>query len=51
MRKSRGMGGIRPGKMPGKKVIRRKDNPGDVTMYAKGGKSKIYSAVRKAKGK
>jgi hypothetical protein len=27
-----------PNKMPGKKIIHRKDNPNDVDMYAKGGK-------------
>jgi hypothetical protein len=32
------MGNINPSKMPGKKVIHRKDNPNDVEMYAKGGK-------------
>ena len=38
MRPSRGMGDINPSKMPGKKVIKRKDKPQDVDMYAKGGK-------------
>lgn len=37
MRVSRGMGDINPSKMPKGKQIRRKDNPDDVTMYAKGG--------------
>ena len=37
MMASRGMGDIRPSKMPGKKVIHRKDNPNDVDLYAKGG--------------
>jgi hypothetical protein len=32
------MGDIKPSKMPGKKIIKRKDNPEDVEMYAKGGK-------------
>jgi hypothetical protein len=32
------MGAVMPSKMPGKKVIHRKDNPNDVDMYAKGGK-------------
>jgi hypothetical protein len=32
------MGAVMPSKMPGKKVIHRKDNPNDVEMYAKGGK-------------
>jgi hypothetical protein len=38
MRASRGMGDINPSKMPGKKVIKRKDSPQDVDMYAEGGK-------------
>ncbi len=38
MRASRGMGNINPSKMPGKKVIKRKDKPQDVDMYAEGGK-------------
>jgi len=38
MRASRGMGAVMPSKMPGKKIIKRKDNPNDVEMYAKGGK-------------
>ena len=37
MMASRGMGDINPSKMPGKKVIRRKDKPQDVDMYAEGG--------------
>lgn len=36
---SRGMGAIRPSKMPKAKTVVRKDNPNDVTMYAKGGKA------------
>jgi hypothetical protein len=32
------MGAINPSKMPGKKVITRKDNPNKVDMYATGGK-------------
>lgn len=40
MRASRGMGDIRPSKMPGKKIIKRKDNPDDVEMYKKGGVTK-----------
>ena len=31
------MGDIAPSKMPGKKVIHRKDNPNDVDLYADGG--------------
>ena len=38
MKASRGMGAVMPSKMPGKKIIKRKDNPNDVEMYAKGGK-------------
>ena len=34
---SRGMGDISPSKMPGKKIIKRKDNPNDVAIYKKGG--------------
>jgi hypothetical protein len=37
MMSSRGMGAISQSKMPGKKVIHRKDKPQDVDMYAKGG--------------
>ena len=37
MRSSRGMGDINPSKMPGKKTIKRKDNPEDVEMYSGGG--------------
>ena len=40
MMSSRGMGAINPSKMPGKKVIHRKDKPQDVDMYAEGGKTK-----------
>jgi hypothetical protein len=31
------MGAVMPSKMPGKKVIHRKDNPNDVDLYAEGG--------------
>lgn len=37
MMASRGMGDIRPSKMPDKKVIHRKDNPNDVDVYKRGG--------------
>jgi hypothetical protein len=50
MRPSRGMGDMRASKMPKAKTIRRKDNPDDVTMYAKGGKTKgkwIQNAIKK----
>ena len=40
MMSSRGMGAMSPSKMPGKKVIHRKDKPHDVDMYAEGGKVK-----------
>jgi hypothetical protein len=40
MMSSRGMGAMNPSKMPGKKVIHRKDKPQDVDMYAEGGKTK-----------
>ena len=46
MMPSRGMGAIAPSKMPKKKVIRRKDDPNDVDVYAEGGevKSKVNEA-------
>ena len=48
MRASRGMGAMKASKMPKAKTIRRKDNPDDVTMYAKGGKAKfIQKAIKK----
>lgn len=47
MRPSRGMGDMKASKMPGKKIIRRKDNPDDVAMYAKGGKLDIKKAIKK----
>ncbi len=47
MRASRGMGDIKPSKMPGKKIIKRKDKPQDVEMYAKGGKLDISKAIKK----
>jgi hypothetical protein len=37
MMASRGMGNINPKKMPGKRIVRRKDQPQDVDMYAEGG--------------
>ena len=45
MRPSRGMGDINPSKMPGKKVIKRKDKPQDVDMYAEGGKVGLYANI------
>jgi len=50
MRPSRGMGDMRASKMPGKKIVKRKDNPDDVAVYAKGGKAKkldISKAIKK----
>jgi len=45
MRACRGMGAMNPSKMPGAKTIRRKDNPDEVTMYAKGGKVGLYDNI------
>lgn len=49
MRASRGMGIIKASDMPGKKTIKRKDNPDAVDVYAKGGKAKldISKAIKK----
>jgi len=47
MRPSRGMGAIMPTKMPGKKTIKRKDNPEDVEMYAGGGLYANIAAKKK----
>lgn len=44
---SRGMGAINPDKMPGKKTIKRKDKPQDVSMYNNGG----YVCTKKKKVK
>ena len=44
MMKSRGMGVMNPSKMPRAKTIKRKDKPQDVTMFAKGGESKVNEA-------
>lgn len=44
MRASRGMGCINPAKMPKKRVIKRKDHPQDVEMYAAGG---LYENIHK----
>ena len=63
MRASRGMGDIAPSKMPGQKIIHRKDHPQDVEMYKKGGevwdkarpkglgKPKKLSSEKKSKAK
>ena len=45
MRPSRGMGDMKASKMPGKKTVRRKDNPQDVAMYAKGGTAGLYANI------
>lgn len=48
MRACRGMGDMKASKMPGKKIIKRKDKPQDVEMYAKGGKVNfIQKAIKK----
>ena len=47
MRPSRGMGSISPSKMPGKKTIKRKDNPEDVEMFAGGGLYANIAAKKK----
>lgn len=48
MRPSRGMGDMKASKMPKGKTIRRKDNPDEVQVYAKGGKAKfIQKAIKK----
>ena len=44
MRACRGMGIMNPSKMPKAKTIRRKDNPDEVKVYAKGGESKVNEA-------
>jgi hypothetical protein len=41
------MGAINPSKMPGKKTIKRKDNPEDVEMYAGGGLYANIAAKKK----
>ena len=38
------MGIINPAKMPKAKTIKRKDKPQDVTMFSKGGESKVNQA-------
>lgn len=44
MMASRGMGAIRPSKMPKAKTVTRKDDPNKVTMFKKGGESKVNEA-------
>lgn len=41
------MGEINPSKMPGRKTIKRKDKPQDVSLYAKGGKAGLYANIQK----
>ena len=45
MRPSRGMGDIRPSKMPKAKTVVRKDNPNDVEVYKKGGPVGLYANI------
>jgi hypothetical protein len=35
------MGAIRPSKMPGRKVIKRKDDPDKVSLFKEGGESRV----------
>jgi len=42
---SRGMGAIRPSKMPKAKTVVRKDNPNDVEVYKSGGKVGLYANI------
>ena len=42
---SRGMGAIRPSKMPEAKTVVRKDNPNDVEVYKSGGKVGLYANI------
>ena len=44
MMASRGMGAIRPSKMPKAKTITRKDDPNKVKVFKKGGQSKVNEA-------
>ena len=39
------MGDIAPSKMPGKKVVHRRDNPDVVDMYKKGGEVGLYANI------
>ena len=45
MRASRGMGCINPSKMPKAKIIRRKDNPDEVTTFKEGGDVTEYKPM------
>ena len=44
MMPSRGMGDINPSKMPKAKTITRKDDPNKVTMFKRGGESRVNEA-------
>jgi hypothetical protein len=39
------MGAISPSKMPGKRVVKRKDNPDEVDLYAEGGPVGLYANI------
>jgi hypothetical protein len=39
------MGAIAPSKMPGKRVVKRKDNPDEVDFYANGGPVGLYANI------
>lgn len=45
MRASRGMGAIRKDKIPGGKIIRRKDNPQYVEVFKAGGPVGLYANI------
>jgi hypothetical protein len=38
------MGAIRPSKMPGRKIIKRKDDPDKVSLFKEGGESRVNEA-------
>ena len=44
MMPSRGMGDINPSQMPGRKVIKRKDDPDKVLLFKEGGESRVNEA-------
>jgi hypothetical protein len=50
MRPSRGMGAIKPSKMPGGKRKARRDDT-DFTQYAEGGKVGLYENIHKKKAR
>ena len=45
------MGAIKPSKMPTKKIIKRRDNPDAVDLYAKGGKAGLYENIHKKRAR